>query len=101
MLNAKNYCRTAALAFALTLASTINVIAAPYGSESFQSYESSYDAFKHLDEIGIIGSEDEVQERIRAGAAGGVHTQIIAPLFSTPEEMQRTFNAFTANQFAF
>ena len=54
-----------------------------------------------IDEIAIIGSEQEVQERIREGAAGGVHTQIIAPLFSTPQEMQRTFDAFTADNFSF
>ena len=53
-----------------------------------------------IDEIAIIGSEQEVQERIREGAAGGVHTQIIAPLFSTPQEMQRTFDAFTADNFS-
>ena len=54
-----------------------------------------------IDEIGIIGSEDEVRERIREDAAGGVHTSIIAPLAGNAEDLQRTFNAFTADKFRF
>jgi probable F420-dependent oxidoreductase len=52
-----------------------------------------------IDEIAIIGTEDEIRERIQADADGGVHTSIIAPLAATPEDVQRTFNAFTADQF--
>ena len=52
-----------------------------------------------IDEIAIIGTEDEIRERIQADADGGVHTSIIAPLAATPEDVQRTFNAFTADNF--
>ena len=54
-----------------------------------------------VDEIAIIGSEAEVQDRIREGAQGGIHTQIIAPLISTPQEMQQTLNAFRGDHFKF
>ena len=54
-----------------------------------------------IDEIGIIGNEDEIRERIQADADGGVHTHIIAPLGgATPEQIERTFNAFTAANFS-
>ncbi|MDA1077307.1 MAG: LLM class flavin-dependent oxidoreductase [Proteobacteria bacterium] len=52
-----------------------------------------------IDEIAIIGNEDEVRERIQADADGGVHTHIVAPMAASPEAVQRTFNAFTADQF--
>lgn len=54
-----------------------------------------------IDEIAIIGTEDEIQERIRADAAGGVHTHIIAPIAATAEDVDRTFAAFTAGNFSF
>ena len=54
-----------------------------------------------IDEIGIIGTADEVRERIREDAAGGVHTSIIAPLAGKPEDLQRTFEAFAGNNFRF
>ena len=54
-----------------------------------------------IDEIAIIGTEDEIRERIREDAAGGVHTSIIAPLAAKPEDLERTFAAFTADQFSF
>ncbi|MFB3079951.1 MAG: LLM class flavin-dependent oxidoreductase, partial [Lysobacterales bacterium] len=40
-----------------------------------------------IDEIAIIGTEDEIQDRIRADAAGGVHTHIIAPIAASAEEV--------------
>jgi alkanesulfonate monooxygenase SsuD/methylene tetrahydromethanopterin reductase-like flavin-dependent oxidoreductase (luciferase family) len=43
--------------------------------------------------------EEEVHERIQADADGGVHTHIIAPMAASPEAVQRTFDAFTADQF--
>ncbi|MEM7219361.1 MAG: LLM class flavin-dependent oxidoreductase [Pseudomonadota bacterium] len=52
-----------------------------------------------IDEIGIIGNEDEIRERIQADADGGVHTHIVAPLAATPEDLERTFNAFTGDKF--
>jgi probable F420-dependent oxidoreductase len=55
-----------------------------------------------IDEVAIIGSEEECRERIRADAAGGVHTHIIAPLAgSNAADTMRTFKAFTPDQFSF
>ena len=54
-----------------------------------------------IDEIGIIGDEDEIRERIQADADGGVDTHIIAPLAASREDVERTFNAFTAANFQF
>lgn len=54
-----------------------------------------------IDEIAIIGTEDEIRDRIREDAAGGVHTSIIAPLAATPDDVQRTFDAFRADVFQF
>ena len=54
-----------------------------------------------IDEIGIIGCEDEIRERIQADADGGVDTHIIAPLAASREDVERTFNAFTAANFQF
>ncbi|MEZ5596269.1 MAG: hypothetical protein R3E84_07755 [Pseudomonadales bacterium] len=42
-----------------------------------------------------------MRERIREDAAGGVHTSIIAPLAGKPEDLERTFAAFTADKFSF
>ncbi len=53
------------------------------------------------DEIAVIGSEEEVQERIRTDAHTGVHTQIIAPMSATTQDTLRTLNAFTAANFSF
>jgi len=54
-----------------------------------------------IDEIAIIGNEDEVRARIQADADGGVHTHIIAPMAATAADLERTFNAFTAGNFQF
>ena len=54
-----------------------------------------------IDEIAIIGSADEVRERIKEDAAGGVDTHIIAPQALSKEEAQATFDAFTADVFSF
>ena len=54
-----------------------------------------------IDEIGIIGNEEEIQARIQADADGGVHTHIIAPLAGTKEDLERTFDAFTGANFQF
>ncbi len=54
-----------------------------------------------IDEIAIIGDEEEVQARIQDDADGGVHTHIIAPMAATPEDVQRTFDAFRAQRFQF
>jgi len=54
-----------------------------------------------IDEIAIIGSREEIQARIQADADGGVHTHIIAPLAATAEDVDNTFEAFTAKNFQF
>ncbi|MDA0977773.1 MAG: LLM class flavin-dependent oxidoreductase [Proteobacteria bacterium] len=54
-----------------------------------------------IDEIAIIGNEDEIRARIQEAADGGVHTHIIAPLAASREDVERTFNAFTADKFQF
>lgn len=54
-----------------------------------------------IHEIAIIGTEDEIRERIKEDADGGIHTHIIAPLAGGPEDLQRTFEAFTADNFQF
>lgn len=54
-----------------------------------------------IDEIAIIGCEQEIHERINADADGGVHTHIIAPLAGSKEEISRTFAAFSATSFTF
>ena len=54
-----------------------------------------------IDEIAIIGTEDEIRARIQADADGGVHTHIIAPMAATEEDLERTYNAFTATHFQF
>jgi len=54
-----------------------------------------------IDEIAIIGTEEEIRARIQSDADGGVHTSIIAPLAATAEDLQRTFDAFRADVFKF
>ena len=54
-----------------------------------------------IDEIGIIGSKEEIQDRIREDAEGGEHTHIIAPLGGDPEDVHNTLNAFSADEFQF
>jgi alkanesulfonate monooxygenase SsuD/methylene tetrahydromethanopterin reductase-like flavin-dependent oxidoreductase (luciferase family) len=54
-----------------------------------------------IDEIAIIGSREEIQARIQADADGGVHTHIIAPLAANAEDLDNTFEAFTAKNFQF
>ncbi len=52
-----------------------------------------------VDEIAIIGGEDECRERLKWCAATGIHTHIIAPLGgATSEETARTFAAFTPDK---
>lgn len=54
-----------------------------------------------IDEVAIIGNEDEIRARIQEDADGGVHTHIIAPLAGKAEDVERTFNAFTGDKFEF
>jgi probable F420-dependent oxidoreductase len=54
---------------------------------------------KLIDNICIIGSAEECQDRIRQYAEGGVTTHIIST--SLPESMDATFEAFTKENFSF
>ena len=54
-----------------------------------------------IHEIAIIGNEEEIQARIQEDADGGVDTHIIAPLAASKEDLDRTFEAFTASNFQF
>ena len=54
-----------------------------------------------VDEIAIIGSADEVRQRLQEDARGGVHTHIIAPLAADPQSAMRTFSAVTPKEFSF
>lgn len=52
-----------------------------------------------VDEIAIIGSEEECRERLQWCAETGIHTHIIAPLAgSSEDEIARTFAAFTPDK---
>jgi probable F420-dependent oxidoreductase len=51
------------------------------------------------EEIAIIGSADECRERIRWAGQNGIHTHILAPLSADPADIQRTFEAFTPDNF--
>ena len=50
-------------------------------------------------EIAVIGTADECRERIRWAGETGIHTHIIAPMSTDPKEIQRTFEAFTPENF--
>ena len=51
------------------------------------------------DEIAVIGSADECRDRIRWAGEMGIHTHIIAPLSAEPDDVRRTFEAFTPENF--
>ena len=54
-----------------------------------------------INDIALIGSVEEVQEGIRADAAGGIHTHIISPLVpidAVYPEARVTYSAFTERQ---
>lgn len=52
-----------------------------------------------IDDIAIIGTEDECREKLRWALDTGVHTAIIAPLSQDPADVQRTFEAFRPEVF--
>ena len=54
-----------------------------------------------IDEIAVIGTEDEIHQRFQEHADGGVHTHIVAPLGVSQADLDRTFEAFTAGNFQF
>ena len=53
-----------------------------------------------VDEIAIIGTAEECRERLRWTAETGIHTHIIAPVSADPDEIRRTFEAFTPDKYA-
>ena len=54
------------------------------------------------DAIGVIGTPDEVRDRIRLHARQGITTSIISPVGIMPlEEALKTLSAFTQDQFSF
>ncbi|MBT6592117.1 MAG: LLM class flavin-dependent oxidoreductase, partial [Rhodospirillaceae bacterium] len=56
-------------------------------------------SFDLANEIAVIGTADECRERIRWAGETGIHTHIIAPLPAAAEDVQRTFEAFTPENF--
>ena len=54
-----------------------------------------------IDQIAVIGTEDEIHNRFQEHAEMGVHTHIVAPLGVNRAGMDRTFEAFTAKNFRF
>jgi len=54
-----------------------------------------------VDEIAIIGTPDECRELMRGYAAGGIHTNIVSCIYPTPEILQATTEAFSAENFIF
>ena len=54
-----------------------------------------------IDEIAIIGSREQCQERILEYARGGIHTHIISCLSLDPAVQQATFDAFSPEHFSF
>lgn len=54
-----------------------------------------------VDDIAVIGSAEECQERLRWAAASGIHTHIIAPLATDPDAVSATFDAFRPERFSF
>ena len=54
-----------------------------------------------IDEIAVIGTEDEIHRRFQEHAEGGVHTHIVAPLGASGADFDRTFEAFAAHRFQF
>ncbi len=54
-----------------------------------------------VDEISISGSAEYCHQRIREATDGGVHTAIIAPNAVSKEELQATYEAFSADRFSF
>lgn len=57
-----------------------------------------------VDEVAIIGTRDQVAEKVREQAAAGIDTTIVAPIGMPPpgpEEAKVTYRAFTSDVFSF
>ncbi len=54
-----------------------------------------------VDEIGLIGPEQECQQLIRDYAEAGIHTNIVSCILPTPEVFEATCLAFSSERFSF
>lgn len=54
-----------------------------------------------VDEIGILGPEEECQEQMRDYANAGIHTNIVSCILPTPEVLKGTIDAFSKARFSF
>ena len=54
-----------------------------------------------IDEIAIIGTREQCQQRILEYAAGGIHTHIVSCLGFEPDVVDATYQAFAPTHFAF
>lgn len=54
-----------------------------------------------VDQIALIGTESECQSLIRDYADGGIHTNVIACTYPTPDIMEATLTAFGKGRFSF
>lgn len=54
-----------------------------------------------VDEIGLIGPAEELQDLMRDYANGGIHTNAVSCIYPTPEIYKATFDAFVPDHFSF
>ena len=54
-----------------------------------------------IDEIAIIGTREECQNRLLEYAEGGIHTHIVSCLAFEPQTVDATYRAFTPDHFRF
>jgi alkanesulfonate monooxygenase SsuD/methylene tetrahydromethanopterin reductase-like flavin-dependent oxidoreductase (luciferase family) len=52
-----------------------------------------------VDELAIIGTAEDCREKLRAQCRAGITTPVIHPLLSEPDEVRRTYEAFTPDKF--
>lgn len=52
-----------------------------------------------VDDIAVVGTAEECRARLRWAGETGVHTHIVAPLSDDPDEIARTFDAFTPENY--
>ena len=54
-----------------------------------------------VDEIGILGPEEECQDQMRDYANAGIHTNIVSCILPTPDVLQATMQGFSSERFSF
>ena len=52
-----------------------------------------------VDSIAIIGTAEECREQVKAYAAGGIHTHVMAPMINSPQIIEDTVKAFSKTEF--